>query len=230
MSSFPNRKSKRKGTTPKRNTPSKNKLIRKTPSSSARKRLFFRTETQIQSKPGPSRESSKRQLFQSPAKSFSSLSKKTVVQQPLKSEFVNRLEKSKRALFSPDKSQDSNNSISSFTFSQPHTKHSLLRSDSRSSLSSSIDSLTKRKRDDDEVSKCSKFFRTTSSSNLDAERITPRSLKIKSQSFCVNADIDKRSSLLRTVSASTISSSHLSENHRKVGVFVLFVNHKVLFP
>ncbi|KAL5286098.1 hypothetical protein ACFFRR_007656 [Megaselia abdita] len=207
-----NKKSKRKGTTPKRNTPSKNKLIRKTPSSSARKRLFFRTETQIQSKPGPSRETSKRQLFQSPAKS---LSKKTVVQQPPKSEFVNRLEKSKRALFSPDKSQDSNNSISSFTFSQPQIKHSLLRSDSRSSISSSIDSLTKRKRDDDDVQKSSKFFRTTSSSNLDSERITPRSLKIKSQSFCVNGDLDKRSNLLRTGSVSTIGSSHLSENHRK---------------
>uniref|UniRef100_T1H2T3 Uncharacterized protein n=1 Tax=Megaselia scalaris TaxID=36166 RepID=T1H2T3_MEGSC len=112
-----NKKSKRKGTTPKRNTPSKNKLIRKTPTSSARKRLFFRTETQIQNKPGPSRETSKRALFQSPAKSLSS--KKIVVQQPLKSEFVNRLEKSKRALFSPDKSQGSE---SPFNFSQPQIK------------------------------------------------------------------------------------------------------------
>lgn len=173
--------------------------------------MFFRTETQIQNKPGPSRETSKRALFQSPAKSLSS--KKIVVQQPLKSEFVNRLEKSKRALFSPDKSQGSE---SPFNFSQPQIKHSLLRSDSRSSISSCIESLTKRKRDDDCDSKSSKFFRTSSSANLDSERITPRSLKIKSQSFCVNADMNKNSNLSRTVSASTINSSHLSENHRKV--------------
>lgn len=177
----------------------------------------------MQSKPGPSRETSKRALFQSPAKSLSSLSQKTVVQQPLKSEFVNRLEKSKRALFSPDKSQDSSSSISAFTFSQPQNKHSLLRSDSRSSMSSAFDSLTKRKRDDDDVFNSSKFSRTTSSSNLDSERITPRSLKVKSQSFCVNAQMDRNSALSRTVSATTIGSSHLSENHRKVCVLKYFL-------
>ncbi|XP_034477675.1 uncharacterized protein LOC117784130 isoform X2 [Drosophila innubila] len=154
-------RNKRKAT-PKRKTPGSKKKARKTPSSSARKRLF-RTDL---IKPGPSRETSKRALFQSPAKS--SLSQQLFPPKPLfKPEIANRVERSKRALFSPDNGSQ------------------------QSTPSNQLESLLKRKRNarDDEdaaelASQSSKLFRAGSGFG---SGLTPRALKIKSQSFCIGA-------------------------------------------
>ncbi|KAH8254755.1 hypothetical protein KR032_012017 [Drosophila birchii] len=153
-------RNKRKAT-PKRKTPGSKKKARKTPTSSARKRLY-RTDL-IKPGPGPSRESSKRALFQSPAKS---LQQQLMPPKPLfKPEIANRVERSKRALFSPDHQGGGG--------------------------SNQLDSLLKRKRNacDDEdsadmASQSSKLFRAESSG---PSGLTPRALKIKSQSFCIGA-------------------------------------------
>lgn len=151
-------RNKRKAT-PKRKTPGSKKKARKTPSSSARKRLY-RTDL---IKPGPSRETSKRALFQSPAKTLQQ--QQLMPPKPLfKPEIANRVERSKRALFSPDHQGSSNQ----------------------------LESILKRKRnacDDDEdsadlASQSSKLFRAESSG---PSGLTPRALKIKSQSFCIGA-------------------------------------------
>ncbi|EDW85641.1 uncharacterized protein Dwil_GK23188 [Drosophila willistoni] len=149
-------RNKRKAT-PKRKTPGSKKKTRKTPSSSARKRLYRNDLI----KPGPSRESSKRALFQSPAKTQQQL---LMPPKPLfKPEIANRVEKSKRALFSPD----------------------------HQSGSHQLETLLKRKRNacDEEdanelASQSSKLFRASSNG---ASGLTPRALKIKSQSFCIGA-------------------------------------------
>ncbi|XP_030386582.1 uncharacterized protein LOC115633297 isoform X2 [Scaptodrosophila lebanonensis] len=148
-------RNKRKAT-PKRKTPGSKKKTRKTPSSSARKRLYRNDLI----KPGPSRETSKRALFQSPAKT-QQLNKLLPPKPLIKPEIANRVEKSKRALFSPD-----NQTIAS---------------------NNQLEQLLKRKRNDEEdaddlSSQSSKLFRANSSSGL-----TPRALKIKSQSFCIGA-------------------------------------------
>lgn len=171
--------------------------VRKTPSSSARKRLF-RTDL---IKPGPTRETSKRALFQSPAKS----TQEQLLQPPkplFKPEIANRVERSKRALFSPDNGQGSS-----------------------SSISSQLETLLKRKRnacDDDEVadlaSQSSKLFRAAGNG------LTPRALKIKSQSFCIGAgsstamqpgvvtSLQQQASLGRFSSGLSGSSSCLTSN------------------
>ncbi|KAI9582779.1 uncharacterized protein LOC119636685 [Glossina fuscipes] len=161
-------KNRRKENTPKRKTPGSKKKNRKTPTSSARKRLF-RNDI----KPGPSRETSKRALFQSPAKQ----SKPSVSRFPtIKPELANRVEKSKRALlFSPNR--DMRETASYF-----------------SPNSAKLDALLKRKRDPYEEAKdndnsvelavhSSKLFKAN-----DASALTPRSLKIKSQSFCIGTN------------------------------------------
>ncbi|XP_039953396.1 uncharacterized protein LOC120770209 isoform X1 [Bactrocera tryoni] len=164
----------RRKNTPKRMTPGSKKKNRKTPSSSARKRLF-RCDL---SKPGPSRESSKRALFQSPAKQMEQKQSVQRLMPSIKPEIANRVEKSKRALFSPDKGTENSNA-------------NMLRSNAaqQSRLSTQqFDSIFKRKRsaidDDDSAdlpSQSSKLFRGG------AENLTPRALKIKSQSFCIGA-------------------------------------------
>ncbi|KAH8413825.1 hypothetical protein KR222_009008 [Zaprionus bogoriensis] len=168
----------RRKATPKRKTPGSKKKARKTPSSSARKRLF-RTDL---IKPGPSRETSKRALFQSPAKSLQQQSQLLQPPKPLfKPEIANRVEKSKRALFSPDNGQ-----------SQSSSQLSLATASSGSnSVSNQLETLLKRKRnacDDDDVadlaSQSSKLFRAAGASG---SGLTPRALKIKSQSFCIGA-------------------------------------------
>ncbi|KAH8370383.1 hypothetical protein KR093_003236 [Drosophila rubida] len=162
-------RNKRKAT-PKRKTPGSKKKTRKTPSSSARKRLF-RTDL---IKPGPSRETSKRALFQSPAKSLQQQQQLLFPPKPLfKPEIANRVERSKRALFSPD------NGCQQSTPS------------SAACVSNQLESLLKRKRNarDDEdaaelASQSSKLFRAGSAFG---SGLTPRALKIKSQSFCIGA-------------------------------------------
>ncbi|KAM7344838.1 cyclin E-interacting protein minus [Cochliomyia hominivorax] len=163
----------RRKATPKRMTPGSKKKNRKTPSSSARKRLFRNDVI----KPGPSRETSKRALFQSPAKHVQQRS--NVPKPPaMKPELANRVEKSKRALlFTPEKQKNEQKSITSYF--APST-----------SSSTQLDVLLKRKRcdDNDDVDtseltlQSSKLFKSSSSTAL-----TPRALKIKSQSFCIGA-------------------------------------------
>ncbi|XP_022226250.2 uncharacterized protein LOC111076674 [Drosophila obscura] len=169
-------RNKRKAT-PKRKTPGSKKKARKTPTSSARKRLC-RTDL---IKPGPSRETSKRALFQSPAKT---LQQQLMPPKPIfKPEIANRVEKSKRALFSPDHQG--------------------------SSSSNHLETLLKRKRNacDDEdaelASQSRKLFRVDSSG---ASGLTPRALKIKSQSFCIGAGSSTAAHQQRVLQ-STVSAS-----------------------
>ncbi|XP_054738432.1 uncharacterized protein LOC129244684 isoform X1 [Anastrepha obliqua] len=181
----------RRKNTPKRMTPGSKKKTRKTPSSSARKRQF-RCDL---IKPGPSREASKRALFQSPPKQ---LQHKPPVQRcmlSIKPEIANRVEKSKRALFSPDKQTESayaaaNQNLLLGIDKSLNTQFDLAQKQSRFSTLE-FDSRLKRKRsaiDDDDTgdlgdlpSQSSKLFRGG------AENLTPRALKIKSQSFCIGA-------------------------------------------
>uniref|UniRef100_A0A0K8UZS0 Uncharacterized protein n=3 Tax=Bactrocera latifrons TaxID=174628 RepID=A0A0K8UZS0_BACLA len=164
----------RRKNTPKRMTPGSKKKNRKTPSSSARKRLF-RCDL---SKPGPSRESSKRALFQSPAKQMEQKQSVQRLMPSIKPEIANRVEKSKRALFSPDKETENT-----------YANTLKLNAAQQSRLNAQqFDSIFKRKRaaidDDDSAdlpSQSSKLFRGG------AENFTPRALKIKSQSFCIGA-------------------------------------------
>ncbi|XP_067630516.1 serine-rich adhesin for platelets isoform X2 [Eurosta solidaginis] len=168
----------RRKNTPKRLTPGSKKKTRKTPSSSARKRLF-RCDL---IKTGPSREASKRALFQSPAKQ---LAQKTTFQKmmpSIKPEIANRVEKSKRALFSPE-TVNPNDPISD-------RKSNSIQQSSRLSTTQ-FESILKRKRsaiDDDDTGDSTGL--PSQSSNLfrgGAENLTPRALKIKSQSFCIGA-------------------------------------------
>ncbi|XP_055843479.1 uncharacterized protein LOC129910219 [Episyrphus balteatus] len=200
---------------------------RKTPSSSARKRLSFRFDI---TKPGPSRENSKRALFQSPAKQ--QRTQAAVLKPSVKPEIANRVEKSKRALFSPDKPSQS--SLSEFrSFSQA----------SQSSIfggNLEFSTTLKRKRTDDDLDatqNSKKIFRQ------ETQSLTPRSLKIKSQSFCVaagstnvmssstnklqskntintsNVNLSKNSNgrpIMKAFSDTTFNTSNLlTENHRK---------------
>ncbi|XP_036331937.1 uncharacterized protein LOC118743399 isoform X2 [Rhagoletis pomonella] len=163
----------RRKNTPKRMTPGSKNKTRKTPSSSARKRLF-RCDL---IKPGPSREASKRALFQSPPKQLEHKKPVHRFMPNIKPEIANRVEKSKRALFSPDKQSEGINysANSSYQHGRFNTHH--------------FDSILKRKRsviDDDDTgdladlpSQSIKLFRGG------AENLTPRALKIKSQSFCI---------------------------------------------
>lgn len=99
----------------------------------------------------------------------------------MKPELANRVEKSKRALlFTPEKQQQQNEQKSSATTSYY----------APSTSSTQLDMLLKRKRDNDNddvdtselTAQSSKLFKSSSSSGL-----TPRALKIKSQSFCIGA-------------------------------------------
>ncbi|ALC41690.1 mi [Drosophila busckii] len=172
-------RNKRKAT-PKRKTPGSKKKARKTPSSSARKRLYRNDLI----KPGPSRETSKRALFQSPAKTLQQLNPTKPLFKP---EIANRVERSKRALFSPDNG-----------------------SQQSSGINSQLDTLLKRKREDEDdavdqlASQSSKLFRAGSASG---SGLTPRALKIKSQSFCIGAG-SSTTALLKP--AATLISSRLS--------------------
>lgn len=182
---------------------------RKTPSSSARKRLFRADVV----KPGPSRETSKRALFQSPAKQVQqrlSLPRPPV----MKPELANRVEKSKRALlFTPEKQQKQidNAQKPATSMTTPYFAPS----------TSQMETILKRKRnavDDGEdtgneelTEQCSKKVKANGAV------LTPRALK-KSQSFCLGAGSSsaKHKQLpcasLRTQSSSLTQSSNISSN------------------
>ncbi|XP_075165519.1 cyclin E-interacting protein minus isoform X2 [Haematobia irritans] len=166
----------RRKATPKRMTPGSKKKNRKTPSSSARKRLFRNDSI----KPGPSRETSKRALFQSPAKH---VQQRASLPKPptMKPELATRVEKSKRALlFTPEKQETTDREQKCPT----RTNESSYFAPSTTTL----ESLLKRKRnpcddaeDEDIAAQNSKLMKTGNSG------LTPRALKIKSQSFCIGA-------------------------------------------
>lgn len=152
---------------------------RKTPGS-ARKRSALSTKSKI-----PTRETSKRALFQSPPQQKP---KPTI---PI--DLARRVDKSKRALFSPSKDDKK----SSYSFSQP---------------------IGKRRRDEDGLlGNQSKLPRM---SGFDEIR-TPRSMLAKSQTFCVNNSISNvplinPSSVIRARSDVTLNGSQqLSQSHRR---------------
>ncbi|SPP74787.1 uncharacterized protein LOC117591941 [Drosophila guanche] len=184
-------RNKRKAT-PKRKTPGSKKKARKTPSSSARKRLC-RTDL---IKPGPSRETSKRALFQSPAKTLQQQQQLMPPKPLFKPEIANRVEKSKRALFSPDHQ-------------------------GASSCSNHLETLLKRKRtacDDEDAelaSQSRKLFRADSNG---VSGLTPRALKIKSQSFCIGAGSSTAAHQQRVQQQSTVVSATVSNARFGLGL------------
>lgn len=153
-------------------------------------------------KPGPSRETSKRALFQSPAKHVQQQRASLPKPPPMKPELANRVEKSKRALlFTPEKQQQqqisgqqkTNNTSTATTENTYFAPYN----------SSQLESLLKRKRnpcdDADDVDLAmqnSKLMKTGSSG------LTPRALKIKSQSFCIGAGSSSAKQQLPSASAS----------------------------
>lgn len=178
-------------------------LARKTPSSSARKRLFRNDIV----KPGPSRETSKRALFQSPAKHVQQRTTSLPKPPAMKPELANRVEKSKRALlFSPVKQEQQNEhkSVASSYFAPTAT-----------STTTQLDMLLKRKRnrcdDNDDIVndeltlQSSKLFKTNSSTGL-----TPRALKIKSESFCIGAGSSTKHKQLPCASNTSTTASNSS--------------------
>ncbi|XP_037955430.1 uncharacterized protein LOC119685261 isoform X2 [Teleopsis dalmanni] len=184
---------KRRKATPKRMTI--NNTYRKTPTSSARKRLYHDLM-----KPVPSRETSKRALFQSPAKK--SVPKNIIQKLPIKPEIANRVEKSKRALFSPETSGKSSVSDQSDIFKSLPCKNT------------QFESVLKRKRieDDDNDAVDAMEFSTQRNKQFrsSAENLTPRALKIKSQSFCIGAG----SSFTSSTATTTFNSTSLTESEK----------------
>lgn len=209
--------------TPKRRTPGRRKTPgRKTPSS-ARKQL----EMQQQVKPvSVSRETSKRALFQSPAKvrlnrmpSFTP-------------EIANRVDKSRRVLFSPNKF--GKNDLFDFSSQRSDYKYSSMNNlndlDTSCSSTSSIVS-NKRKRENDEYKyDCERRV------SMNDENLTPTSLKFaRSQSFCVGApqhQLGGGKPLMRTTSEIVLpnlsqTSTILSESHKKVKFFFFFFGFQI---
>lgn len=126
----------------------------------------------------------------------------------MKPELANRVEKSKRALlFSPDKQekqQTEHKSVANSYFASNTNKTTI-----------QLDMLLKRKRnrcdDNDDIvndeltSQSSKLFKTNSSTGL-----TPRALKIKSQSFCIGAGSSTKREQLPCASSTSTTASNSS--------------------
>ncbi|XP_058834051.1 uncharacterized protein LOC131691557 [Topomyia yanbarensis] len=235
---------KNKGRTPKRRatgrrrTPSR----RKTPGSSSKKRtLTLPLAKQPQSI--VSRETSKRVLFQSPPNGQST-KQESCTTSSVRSCVANRVQKSKRALFSPPKRAHRFSSVSGGR-TNLFAKESLMDSQ-RYGSANNIDMLKevsgepvdanepggKRKRslDDDDSDRLSKNARKDLTIN--EEDLTPRSLKFaRSQSFCVSSqNLNTKSvsetafcgkTLFRACSEVTFPDSGnrpvtvLTENHKK---------------
>lgn len=207
--------------TPKRRTPG-----RKTPSS-ARKRLEME---QLVKPVSVSRETSKRALFQSPAKvRLSRLPSFTP-------EIAIRVDKSRRVLFSPNKfgkndSFDFSSQRNDFKYNSMSNLNDL---DTSCSSTSSVAS-NKRKRESDEY----KYECERRASMNNDENLTPTSLKFaRSQSFCVGAPQPQLvgKPLLRTTSEIAFpnlsqTSTVLSDSHKKVNVvfFGFFILLTIFF-
>lgn len=158
-------------------------------------------------KSGPSRETSKRALFQSPAKHLQQRTTAAPKPPAMKPELANRVEKSKRALlFTPDKhcQQKTEQKLSASSYFAPST-------------ATQLDTLLKRKRnqcdDSDDVDTSeltlqnSKLFKSDGSSSV----LTPRALKIKSESFCIGAgSSSKYKPQLPCASSSSTTNSNTS--------------------
>lgn len=204
-----NNRRKNKGRTPKRRTPGRRKTPRrKTPGSSAKKRSTLSLPVAKPAASTVSRETSKRALFQSPPnEAKASTSSSTTIS----SATASRVQKSKRALFSPPKRALRFSSVSG---SRPDlsVKESLLSSSSqRYGSTNNIDTLPdyglrnlatgesidlgessvngKRRREDDCDQRTGKMPRIDSSlAAINEEDLTPRSIKMaRSQSFCVGS-------------------------------------------
>ncbi|XP_055536382.1 uncharacterized protein LOC129725028 [Wyeomyia smithii] len=196
---------KNKGRTPKRRTPGRRKTPsrRKTPGSSSKKRALSLPMVK-QSQP-VSRESSKRALFQSPPREGSNnLTAIPATSVAGSSSTVNKVQKSKRALFSPPKRVHRFSSVSS-SRSNLSVKESLMSSQRYGSTNNiemlkehsgvtdiitgeSVDLGGKRKRSedhDDDIDLSTNIGKIARVETIKEEDLTPRSLKLaRSQSFC----------------------------------------------
>ncbi|XP_055627394.1 uncharacterized protein LOC129769285 [Toxorhynchites rutilus septentrionalis] len=181
---------KSKGRTPKRRTPSRrNTPRRKTPGSSAKKRVMSLPVTKLTQHP-VSRETSKRALFQSPSNDNS---KPEPLHKPgISSVLTDKIQKSKRALFSPPKRIHRFASVSIRQDSS--VKESLMSSQQYGSTNNidmlreqTIERIGKRRRSIDEEENVD-AVPSVKMPKLDKEDLTPRSLKFaRSQSFCVGS-------------------------------------------
>lgn len=247
-----NNRRKNKGRTPKRRTPGRRKTPRrKTPGSSAKKRATLSLPVVKPALSTVSRETSKRALFQSPPNEAKASTSATI-----SSATASRVQKSKRALFSPPKRALR---FSSVTGSRPDlsVKESLLSSSSqRYGSTNNIDTLPdsglrnlstgesidlgessvagKRRREDDPFgdARSGKMPRIDSSASINEEDLTPRSLKLaRSQSFCVGS----RNLSTKSASETSFCGRSLFRANSEVGfpdsnparpVTVLTENHK----
>ncbi|XP_058456187.1 uncharacterized protein LOC131433680 [Malaya genurostris] len=187
---------KNKGRTPKRRTPGRRKTPsrRKTPGSSAKKRFLSLPSTK-QPHTMVNRETSKRVLFQSPSSERNTKEDISVARPSV----ATRVQKSKRALFSPPKRPQRFSSVSC-SRTNTSVKESLMGSQGYGSTNH-IDLLKdvtgqpmdepggKRKRsidDDSDNDRSRKNARNDA--GINEEDLTPRSLKFaRSQSFCVGS-------------------------------------------
>uniref|UniRef100_A0A1Q3EZP9 Uncharacterized protein n=1 Tax=Culex tarsalis TaxID=7177 RepID=A0A1Q3EZP9_CULTA len=245
-----NNRRKNKGRTPKRRTPGRRKTPRrKTPGSSAKKRATLSLPVAKPALSTVNRETSKRALFQSPPNEAKASTSSSAA---ISSATASRVQKSKRALFSPPKRALR---FSSVTGSRPDlsVKESLLSSSSqRYGSSNNIDTLPdsglrnlatgesidlgessgKRRREDDGEPRYGKMPRIDSSSAINEEDLTPRSLKMaRSQSFCVGS----QNLSTKSVSETSFGGRSLFRANSEVGfpdsnparpVTVLTENHK----
>lgn len=202
--------------TPKRRTPGRRKTPGKKTPSSARKRLELE---QLVKPVSVSRETSKRALFQSPAKvRLSRMPSFTP-------EIANRVDKSRRVLFSPNKfgkndSFDFSSQRNDFKYNSMSNLNDL---DTSCSSTSSVVS-NKRKRESDEYK-----YECERRASMNDENLTPTSLKFaRSQSFCVGAPQLQLGGkpLLRTTSEIVLPLSQtsmvLSDSHKKVSFSCFF--------
>ncbi|XP_055605577.1 uncharacterized protein LOC129753755 [Uranotaenia lowii] len=193
---------KNKGRTPKRRTPGRRKTPkRKTPGSSAKKRTL---SLPVAKPTTTNRETSKRALFQSPPSDASKAAMSAINDLVAKGSSVaaSKVQKSKRALFSPPKRAHRFSSVSNGQ-SDLSVKESLMSSN-RYGSTNNIDNLRddtdttlptsssgKRRRptdDDDELRLQQRSEKLPRLDSVNEEDLTPRSLKLaRSQSFCIGS-------------------------------------------
>ncbi|XP_037042484.1 uncharacterized protein LOC119078870 isoform X2 [Bradysia coprophila] len=174
---------RRKAATPKRRTPAKKKTPgRKTPGS-ARKRATLSTKSMA-----PTRETSKRALFQSPPQQKPKCVKPTIPE-----DVARRVDKSKRMLFSP--STDERDAKPSNSFSQP---------------------IGKRRRDEDGLlGNQSKLPRIGGIDDIRTSRTMLAKSQTFCVNNTINNEPATGSSVLRARSDVTLNGQQLSQSHRR---------------
>lgn len=200
-----NNRRKNKGRTPKRRTPGRRKTPRrKTPGSSAKKRATLSLPVAKPALSTVSRETSKRALFQSPpneAKASTSTSS-------ISSATASRVQKSKRALFSPPKRSLR---FSSVTGSRPDlsVKESLLASSSshRYGSTNNIDTLG---------GGDSSFRNLSTGESIDLDQQQPPAGKRKRDDEPPAAALEQRSVKMPRIDASALNEEDLTPRSLKM--------------